>query len=78
MDVELGRADSVHDNVEDTELAGGERADHDATRGQALGAQLPHARLGRDVAEARDHAAGAAGASRGVAAQYVAFVKAKI
>lgn len=43
MEVELGCADGVHDDVEDPELAGGESADHDAARGQALRAQLPHA-----------------------------------
>jgi len=55
VEVELLGADEAHDNVEDTELASGERADHDATREEALRAQLDEACLSGDVAEALHH-----------------------
>mmetsp|Transcript_29709 Transcript_29709/g.73614 ORF Transcript_29709/g.73614 Transcript_29709/m.73614 type:complete len:401 (-) Transcript_29709:278-1480(-) len=60
VEVELGGADGVEDDVEDAELPGGERADHHAARAQPLRAQLHHARLGGDVDQAGHHAALAA------------------
>eukprot|EP00321_Phaeocystis_globosa_P016499 CAMPEP_0118830862 /NCGR_PEP_ID=MMETSP1162-20130426/28249_1 /TAXON_ID=33656 /ORGANISM="Phaeocystis Sp, Strain CCMP2710" /LENGTH=371 /DNA_ID=CAMNT_0006762231 /DNA_START=145 /DNA_END=1257 /DNA_ORIENTATION=- len=60
VEVELLRADHTHDDVEDAELAGGERADHDAAGAQAHRAQVDEAHLGGDVGEARHHAARAA------------------
>ena len=45
VEVELARAERFHDGIEDTELTGGESTDHDATRGQTLGAELDNASL---------------------------------
>ena len=63
MEVELLGAHKAHDDVEDAELASSERANHDATRGKPLRAQLDDARLRSNVAQAREHAAGSASAS---------------
>lgn len=38
--MELGGTDGVHDDVEDTELAGRQGTDHDATSAQASGGEL--------------------------------------
>lgn len=63
VEVELGGADGRHDNVEDAELASGERADHHATGAEANSAQVPQADLADDVAHAAEHAARAARAA---------------
>mmetsp|Transcript_7899 Transcript_7899/g.24972 ORF Transcript_7899/g.24972 Transcript_7899/m.24972 type:complete len:290 (-) Transcript_7899:134-1003(-) len=60
--MELGGAERTHDRVEDGELAGGKRADHDAASAKALRAQFEDARLCDDSAQAREHRAVAAGA----------------
>ncbi len=51
LEVILAGADSVHDGVEDTELAGGEGADHNATRGETDGGELDEADVFCDVHE---------------------------
>ena len=56
VEVELAGAEHAHDGVEDAKLTGGESADHEATRGQTLCAQLQVAGLGGDAAKA-DHSA---------------------
>lgn len=57
VEVELLSADDTHHNVEDTKLAGGQRADHNATRGKARRAEIDKAGLGGNVRKARDHSA---------------------
>ena len=59
VEVELARAERFHDGIEDTELTGGESTDHDATRGQTLGAELDNASLRGDAAETRHNGTGA-------------------
>jgi hypothetical protein len=54
VEVELGRAGRVHHDVEEAELAGGEGADHDAPRAQALRAQRHDAGL-RSGSEPQTH-----------------------
>jgi len=51
-EVEFRCASGSHDGVEDTELTGGERTDHDATRAEAGEAQLGGADFAGDAAEA--------------------------
>jgi len=63
VEVELGSAEGTHNRVKDTELAGREGSDHDATGGEALSAELDNTSLLGDVDEARDDATAAAGAS---------------
>ena len=61
MEVELLHAHDGHQGVEDQELAGCERANHDAPGAEAGGAKLHKAGLLGDVHEPGDHAAVATG-----------------
>ena len=60
LEVVLAGAHRVHDGVEDAELAGSERADHDATRGQADSGELDKADFFGDVHETSGSGASAA------------------
>ena len=60
MEVELLDAHDRHEGVKDQELAGGERADHDAPGPKPGGAELHEAGLLGDIHEPRHHAAVAA------------------
>ena len=60
VEVELLGANDAHDGVEDAELAGGQGTDHDATSGEAGGAELDEASLLSDAEEASGGAALAA------------------
>ncbi len=62
LEVVLAGADCVHDGVEDAELAGGERANHDATRGETDGSELDEADVFCDVHETSGSGASAASA----------------
>ncbi len=57
--MELAGSNQAHDGVENTELASGQSANHDATRGQARRAELDEADLRGNDAEALEDAAGA-------------------
>ena len=61
VEVELAGTGGVHDDIEDTELSGGEGTDHDATGTEAGEAQLLHAGLLGEVAEAGEDTSGSSG-----------------
>lgn len=50
VEVEFGGSKSTHDRVENTELSSRQGTNHDATRGQTNGAQLPETNLTGNVA----------------------------
>ena len=60
LEVVFASAHGVHDGVEDTELAGGEGADHNATRGETDGGELDEADVFCDVHETSGGGASAA------------------
>lgn len=62
VEVELLGADNSHDGVEDTELAGSESTNHEATGSKTSGAELDKANLASNVQEARSSRAGSTSA----------------
>ncbi len=62
VEVELGCTDGTHDRVKDTELPGGQRANHEATRNETRGAQLEVANFTGNVAETLHDGPSATGA----------------
>ena len=56
VEVELLGAKQRHERVEDQELAGGECADHDATRSKPHSGELTEADFASNAPKARQHA----------------------